>query len=96
MGKLSWMSEQTEVDTAIATMLHKTGMRGEFMVLAVFKDKHATWSHDVLLHNEVGNRWQFLQRIGWICKDKVKLLSATLQETEHITTDTLKGGRFQS
>ena len=51
-------------------------MGGEVVVLAMFEDEDAFGSKDVLLEYEVGNLGQFLQRVGRVGKDKVKLLSA--------------------
>ena len=53
----------------------------------MFEDEDAFGSKDVLLEYEVGYLWQFLQRVGRVGKDKVKLLAARLDESEHITTD---------
>ena len=47
---------------------------GEVVVLAMFEDEDAFGSEDVLLEYEVGYLWQFLQRVGRVGKDKVKLL----------------------
>ena len=51
-------------------------MGGEVVVLAMFEDEDAFGSEDVLLEYEVGYLWQFLQRIGRIGEDEVKLLAA--------------------
>ena len=51
-------------------------MGGEVVVLAMFEDEDAFRGKDVLLEYEVGNLGQFLQRVGRVGKDKVKLLSA--------------------
>ena len=56
------------------------------MVLAMFKDEYTLRLQQLLLDDEVWNLRQFLQRIGRICKDEVKLLVTRLQESEHITT----------
>ena len=52
----------------------------------MFEDEDAFGSKDVLLEYEVGYLWQFLQRVGRVGKDKVKLLSARFDEAEYITT----------
>ena len=52
------------------------GMGGEVVVLAMFEDEDAFRGKDVLLEYEVGNLGQFLQRVGRVGKDKVKLLAA--------------------
>ena len=57
------------------------------MVLAMFEDEDAFGSKDVLLEYEVGNLWQFLEGVGRVGKDEIKLLSARFDESEYITTD---------
>ena len=46
------------------------------MVLAMFEDEDAFGSEDVLLEYEVGNLGQFLEGIGRVGEDEVKLLAA--------------------
>ena len=53
----------------------------------MFEHENAFGSKDVLLEYEVGYLWQFLQRIGRVGKDEVKLLSARFDESEYIATD---------
>ena len=53
----------------------------------MFEDEDAFGSEDVLLEYEVGNLWQFLEGVGRVGKDEIKLLSARFDESEHITTD---------
>ena len=53
----------------------------------MFEDEDAFGGKDVLLEYEVGYLWQFLQRVGRVGKDKVKLLSARFDESEYIATD---------
>ena len=57
-------------------MLNEMWMGCEVVVLAMFEDEDAFGSKDVLLEYEVGYLWQFLEGIGRVGKDKVKLLSA--------------------
>ena len=57
-------------------MLNEMWMGCEVVVLAMFEDEDAFGSKDLLLEYEVGNLGQFLQRVGRVGKDKVKLLSA--------------------
>ena len=57
-------------------MLHKSGMSGEVIILAMLEDENAFGSKDVLLEDEVGNLRQFLECVGRVGKDKVKLLAA--------------------
>ena len=53
----------------------------------MFEHENAFRSKDVLLEYEVGYLGQFLQRIGRVGKDEVKLLAARLDESEYIATD---------
>ena len=53
----------------------------------MFEDEDAFGSEDVLLEYEVGNLWQFLEGVGRVGEDKVKLLSARFDEAEYIATD---------
>ena len=57
-------------------MLNEPGMGGEVVLLAVLEDEDAFGSEDFLLENEVGNLRQFLQCVGRVGKDEVKLLTA--------------------
>ena len=53
----------------------------------MFEDEDAFGSEDVLLEYEVGYLGQFLEGVGGISKDEIKLLSARLDESEYIATD---------
>ena len=53
----------------------------------MFEDEGAFGSEDVRLEYEGGYLWQFLEGVGGIGKDEIKLLSARLDEAEYITTD---------
>lgn len=55
----------------------------------MFKDKDAIFLQQLLFKNQVRNLWQLLQGVRRICKDEVKLLVATLDETEHIASNAL-------
>ena len=57
-------------------MLHESGMSGEIIILAMLKDENAFGSEDVLMEYEVGNLRKFLECVGRVGKDKVKLLAA--------------------
>ena len=63
------------------------GMGGEVVVFAMLEDEYTIGGQYVLSENQVGNLWQFLEGVGGIGKDEIKLLSARLDESEHITTD---------
>ena len=70
------LSENAEIDTAIGAVLNEPGMGGEVVVLAVLEDEDAFGGEDVLLEDEVGYLRQFLQGVGRVGEDEVKLLSA--------------------
>ena len=53
----------------------------------MFEDEDAFGSKDVLLEYEVGNLWQFLEGVGRVGKDEIKLLAARFDESEYIATD---------
>ena len=53
----------------------------------MFEDEYTIWGQYVLSENQVGNLWQFLEGVGGIGKDEIKLLSARLDESEYIATD---------
>ena len=57
-------------------MVHKAGMVGEVIVLAMLKDENAFGSEDVLLEYNVGYLRQFLESVWRVGKDEVKLLPA--------------------
>ena len=69
-------AEYREIYTAVCPMLHESGMSGEIIILAMFEDENAFGSKDVLLEDEVGNLRKFLECVGRVGKDKVKLLAA--------------------
>lgn len=68
-------------------MLHESGMCGEIVVLAMLEDEDAIGSKEILLEYQVGNLRKFLQGVGRISEDEVKLLAAGLNEAEYIATD---------
>ena len=70
------LSEYAEIDTAIGAVLNEPGMGGEVVVLAVLEDEDAFGGEDVLLEDEVGYLRQFLEGVGRVGEDEVKLLSA--------------------
>ena len=53
----------------------------------MFEDEDAFGSKDVLLEYEVGYLGQFLEGVGRVGKDEIKLLSARFDESEYIATD---------
>ena len=57
------------------------------MVFAMFKDEDAILFQYAFLQDEVRNLWQFLEGVGRVGKDEIKLLAARLDESEYITTD---------
>ena len=62
----------------------------------MFEHENAFGSKDVLLEYEVGYLWQFLEGVGRVGKDEIKLLSARFDESEYIATDrgTYIGAKF--
>ena len=67
-------------------MLHEVGIAGEIVVLAMFEHEDTIGLQQSLFKDETGNLGEFLQGIGRIGKDEIKLLFARLNETEGITT----------
>ena len=55
------------------------------MIFAVLKNKDTFWFEEPLLKDQVGYRRQFLQSVGRIGKNKVKLLLARLHKAKDIT-----------
>ena len=68
-------------------MLHKPGMNGKIIVFAMLEDEYTIGCQYVLSENHVGNLWKFLEGVGGIGKDEIKLLSARFDESEYIATD---------
>ena len=68
-------------------MLHKPGMNGKIIIFAMLEDEYTIGCQYVLSENHVGNLWQFLEGVGRVGKDEIKLLSARLDESEYIATD---------
>ena len=67
-------------------MFHEVWIIREIMVLTMFKHKDAVILQQVVLKDEAGDGGQFLQGVGGIGKDEVKLLLARLDESERIAT----------
>ena len=65
------------------------------MVFAVLKDKETFFLEQILLKDQVGNRRQFLQGVWRVGEDKIELLFARLDKSEHISTQRDTGGRVQ-
>ena len=70
-------------------MFHKVRMPGEVVVLAVLKYEDAVGSKEVVGEDEIGNLWKFLQGVGRVGKDEVKLLMTALDQAEDIGAKTL-------
>ena len=74
-------------------MLYEARMLREVILLTMLKDKDATLIQQTTIwiiripQNQVRNLWQIRQCVWWVGKDKVELPLATLQETEHVTTN---------
>ena len=70
-------------------MLYKVGIAAEVVVLAVLKHQYAVVLQQAFLKYQSRYRWQFLQCVWWVGKDKVELLFARLDIAEYIAADTL-------
>ena len=57
------------------------------MVFAVFKDEDAFFLKQIFLKDQVGYCRQFLQGVGRVGKDKVKLLFARFDKPEDIASE---------
>ena len=53
----------------------------------MLEDEYTIGGQYVLSENQVGNLGQFLEGVGRVGEDEIKLLSARLDESEYITTD---------
>lgn len=58
----------------------------EVVLLAVFQYEQASFFQQVVFEDEVGKGFQAGQFIGWVGKDEVELLAASLNVFEHIAT----------
>ena len=67
-------------------MLHKMGVGGEIVFLAVLKDKDAIVGQQPMLEDKGRDRGEFLQGVWRVGKDKIKLLLTGFHETENIAT----------
>ena len=83
----SFLSEQGEVDAAVAAVIQEPWVVGEVVVLAMLENEDAILVQEVSIQDQVGNLRQFLQSVRRVGKDEVELLVATLQKTEHVATN---------
>lgn len=83
----SFLSEQGEVDAAVAAVIQEPGVVGEVVVLAMLENEDAVLVQEISAQDQVGNLRQFLQSVRRVGKDEVELLVATLQKTEHVATN---------
>lgn len=67
-------------------MLYEVWIIREITVFPMLEHEHTLWLQQILLENELWNGGQFLQGIGRVGEDEIKLLLARLDETKHITT----------
>ena len=67
-------------------MFGKVGMGGEIVILTVFENEHTTFLQKTFFKDQIWYRREFLQGVGRIGEDEVKLLFARLHETEHVAT----------
>ena len=65
-------------------MLYKVGIATKVVVLAVLKHQYAIVLQQSFLKYQSRYRWQFLQCVRRVGKDKVELLFARLDIAEHI------------
>ena len=84
------LSEEGEIDTAIAAVLHEMRMLGEIVVFAVFKDEDAVCCQKAMTEDEVWNRGKLFQRVRRVSKDEVELLVAMANKLKHISPETLR------
>jgi acyl-coenzyme A thioesterase PaaI-like protein len=81
---LRFLSEDTEVYAAVGSVLHEVGVGREVMVFAMLEHEDAAIAEQLLFEDKVRNGGKLFQGVGRIGKDEVELLSAALQETEHV------------
>ena len=65
-------------------MLNKAGMLAEVVVLAMLEDQETALAQKITLQNHIGKFGDFLQYIGRVCKNEIKLLPALADVLEHI------------
>ena len=67
--------KEGEVDTAVMAVLNKTGMLGEVVVLAMLENQKTSLTQKITLQYHIRQFWDFLQHIGGIGKDEIKLFT---------------------
>ena len=70
-------------------MLHKVWIIREVVVLAVLEDEDAAVFQQPAFEDEAGDGGQFLEGIGGVGEDEIKLPLARFDIAEHITPETL-------
>ena len=68
-------------------MFHEVRIIREIVVLAMLEDEDTIFFQQSPFEDETGDGGQFLQGIGRIGKDEVKLLLARLDISEHIAAE---------
>ena len=79
--------KQREINAAIASVLHKMGVRREVVVLAMLENEESIGRKEVLREDEIGNGWQFGEGIRRISKDEIELLMTALYKSEDVALD---------
>ena len=76
-------------------MLLEVRMLGEVMVFAMLQHEETLGLQQLSLKDDVGQRWQLLQGVGWVGKDKVELLLTAFQKTKSLSTQRHYGDCFR-
>lgn len=66
-------------------MLDETGMSGKVILISMLEDEDPSLFKQILRKHEVGNLGQAFQGVWRVGEYEIELLSACLQESEHIT-----------
>ena len=68
-------------------MFHEVRITREIVVLTMLEDEDAVFFQQSPFEDEAGYRGQFLQGLGRVGKDEVKLLFARFDVSEHIASE---------
>ena len=91
LSPLFFQTKKGEIDATVLSVVNDVGMVFERMVFAMFKDEDAFGLQQLPIEDEVGQRREFLQRIGRVGKDDVKLLFTLLDIAKDVGKERVCG-----